>query len=507
MSGRINPTQMTGVTTWKGSVTKENHIYGLFRSEPQKASKVMVNLLANERLPSLDTYLSKEVPVKEYDDDSRLYWDVVMNKKRNVPLVECRRADGSVVSAANEGNVGVAYEPFYLIFDDDLFFRGEVLWGNYNELYPVIVKEDPVAEGSRTKYLVEPYGAGLADGIPAARLLQGELFSWGYAPIERNFSRRVGGVRYSNFVSVSSEWMRIRMHDKIGGEEIGKVLGANFPIVKDGKVTMVSRWMLVATWEIEKQWEEYKSNTLESGVSTEMENGNISNMGLSGNPNRQGSGYKELISYGHEEYYNVFRIKLIDDAMADISYGKIDFKKRKFIIRTGERGAIILSQEAKKEMSGWIPLYGGTSNMPYMKAGANTNFAPTNGVSITNPQVTKWIAANGCEATIVVDSSKDNPEKNKIPHPLGGPAESYKFEIIYASDEKEPNLQKCVAKNAPERRGYQWGPFGNPYDGSVNNMSASYDEDAAEIHYKATFGLKLADPTRVYTLIPNILRG
>lgn len=506
MPVRINPTQMASVTTWKGGVTKENHIYGLFRSEPQKASKVMITLLANERLPSLDTYLSKEVPVKEFEDDTKIFWDVVMNKKRNVSLVEARRADGTPVAAANEGNVGVGYEPFYLIFDEDLFFRGEVLWGNFNEMYPVIVKEDPVQEGTRTKYFVEPYGAGMADGIPAERLLPGELFSWGYAPIERNFSRQVGGVRYSNFVSVSAEWMRIRMHDKIGGEEIGRYLSANFPVNVNGTVKMASRWMLVATWELEKQWEEYKSNTLDSGVSTIMENGEVSNIGLSGNPNRQGSGYNELISYGHQEYYNTFSIKLIEDAIADISFGKIDFKKRKFMVRTGERGLIQASKACKAEMSGWIPLYGGTSNVPYIKGGANTDYTQ-NGVSVTDFQVTKWLSSNGLEVEFVLDSSRDNPDKYKIPHPLGGPAESYRYDIIYAADENEPNLQKCVAKNSPERRGYQWGPFGNPYDGSVNNMHASYDEDAAEVHYKATFGLKLADPTRVYSLIPNILRG
>lgn len=505
MPGRINFSQMAGVTTWKGSVTKENHIYGLFRSEPQKASRIMTTLLTNERLPSLDTYLSN-LPVKEYEDDSRLFWDVIMKKKRNVSLVEARRLDGTAVSSANEGNVGVGYEPFYLVFDEDLFFRGEVLHGNYNETYPVIVKEDPIAEGTRTKYLVEPYGAGMGDGIPAGRLLAGELFSWEYAPIERNFSRRVGGVRYSNFVSVSSEWMRIRMHDKIGGEEIGNNLSANFPIMKNGKPQMVSRWMLAVTWELEKQWEEYKSNTLESGVSTIMENGEVSNMGLSGNPNRQGSGYKELISYGNVDYYNTFAIKLLTDAAADVSYGKLNFKKRKFIVRTGERGLALASREMKKDMSGWLPLYGGTSNVPYMKGGANTEYTD-NGVSISNPQVTKWIGDNGVEFTFVVDSSKDDPEKNKIMHPLGGPAESYVFEIIYAADEQEPNLQKCIAKNSPEKRGYQWGPFGNPYDGSINNMHASYDEDAAEVHYKATFGLRLADPTRVYLLKPNILRG
>lgn len=27
--------------------------------------------------------------------------------------------------------------------------------------------------------------------------------------------------------------------------------------------------------------------------------------------------------------------------------------------------------------------------------------------------------------------------------------------------------------------GFQWGPFANPFTGDTNNMSASFDEDAA----------------------------
>ena len=122
MPGRISNQQMVGVTAWRGTVTKENHLYGLFRSNPQMASNVMTVLMSSMHLPTLNTYLSKEVPVREYEDDSELHWDIVTSAERNIPLVECRRIDGTVVSAANEGNVGVGFEPFYLVFAEDWFF-------------------------------------------------------------------------------------------------------------------------------------------------------------------------------------------------------------------------------------------------------------------------------------------------------------------------------------------------------------------------------------------------
>ena len=509
MPGRISNSQMVGVTAWRGTVTKENHLYGLFRTNPQMASDVMTVLMSSMHLPTLDTYLSREVPVREYEDDSELFWDIVTSSRRNIPLVEARRADGTAV-AAGGANVGVGFEPFYLVFGTDWFALGEVLWGNLNEAYPVIVKEAGRQEGTNTVYLVEPFGANGAAGIPAERLLAGERFSWAYAPIEDNFSRKVGDVRFSSPITMRGDWQRVRLQHKIGGKEIGKRLAANIPVSREvnGKMetAIASRWMLNVTWKIEETWSEYKNNALERGVSTRLENGEYSNFGLSGLANRQGSGFREQQAAGNQSYYTKFSIKLVEDALYGISAGKLDFNKRKFVVRTGERGAALFSKEAKKEMSGWIPLYGGTSNVPYITKGPNTDFAP-NGVTVSDLQVTRWIAPNGLDVTIMVDSSKDDLQTNKLMHPLGGTAESYRFDVFYAADEDQPNVQKCVVKGQPEFRGYQWGPFFNPFTGEANNNYASFDEDAAVVHYKATLGIVIYDPTRCISLIPAILQA
>lgn len=500
---------MVGVTAWKGTVTKDNHLYGLFRTNPQMASDVMTVLMSSMHLPTLDTYLSKEVPVREYEDDSELFWDVVASSRRNIPLVEARTMSGETVTAG-KGTIGQNFEPFYLVFPTDWFALGEVLWGELNEVYPMIVKEEGRQEGTNTVYLVEMFGADGANGIPAEQLLAGRKFSWAYAPVEENFSRKVGDVRFSTPVSMRGDWQRVRLQHKVGGKELGKRLAANIPVSREvngrTETAIASRWMLAVTWKIEETWNEYKNNALDRGVSTRMENGEYSNFGLSGLANRQGSGFRQQQAAGNQTYYTKFRIGLIEDALYGISAGKLDFSKRKFVIRTGERGAMLFSKEAKKEMSGWIPLYGGTSNVPYIKSGASTDFAP-NGVSVTDLQITKWISSNGLEATIMIDSSKDDLQTNKIMHPLGGPAESYRFDIFYASDEEQPNVQKCMVKGQPELRGYQWGPFANPFTGEMNNASASFDEDAAVVHYKATLGLVIYDPTRCVSLIPAILQA
>lgn len=506
MPGQINPSQRVGVTAWRGTVTKDNHLYNIFRANPQKASDIMTVLMSSMHLPTLDTYLSREVPVRQYADDSPLFWDVIGSSRRNIPLVEARRADGTKVTSGS-ANVGVGFEPFYLVFGTDWFADGEVLWGNLNEVYPVIVKEPGHAEGTNTVYLVEPFGARGAAGIPAERLLAGERFSWAYAPVENNLSRKVGDIRFTSPTSMSAEWQHVRIQHKIGGKELGKRIGVNIPVMgKDGKVQVLNRWMHYVTWQLEQTWTEYKNNSLERGVSTIMENGEVSNFGKSGLPNRQGMGFRDLMAMGNQQQYTKFSLGMIEDGLMGISAGKLDYKKRKFVIRTGERGALLFSREAKKEMSGWIPLYGNTGPN-YLTKGPETNFTNGNAATISDPQITRWISGNGLDVTIMIDASKDDLQTNKIMHPLGGPAESYRFDIFYAADEDQPNVQKCMIEGNPERRGYQWGPFYNPFTGQSDNNFASFDEDAAVVHYKADQGILMYDMTRVISFIPAILQG
>ena len=54
-------------------------------------------------------------------------------------------------------------------------------------------------------------------------------------------------------------------------------------------------------------------------------------------------------------------------------------------------------------------------------------------------------------------------------------------------------------------RGYQFGPFRNPFTGATNNQYASFDEDSAVFHRMAVLGAIVFDPNRTAALIPSIL--
>ena len=240
MAGQLGKFQMVGFDGWKG-LTKLNHLSAIFQMAPQKASNLMVQLLAAKRGKTLDTFLS-QFPVKEFEDDSEYYWDVVGSSKKNIPLVEARDEDGKKVEAT-DGPVGAGTTPFYLVFAEDYFADGEVIFGNLNQVYPFRILGDARMEGTNAVYKVELMG-GNTTGCPSDRLQAGERFSVGFAPVERELSRKVGDIRFSTPVSMRNEWTTIRIQHKVTGSMLGRKLAVGIPMVEEtangGKVRKIA---------------------------------------------------------------------------------------------------------------------------------------------------------------------------------------------------------------------------------------------------------------------------
>jgi hypothetical protein len=499
MAGKLGKFQMTGFQHWKG-LTKENHLGSAFLSAPQKATNLMVQLLAYHRGKTLDTFLS-QFPVREFEDDSEYTWDVVGSSRRNIPLIEARDENGTPVTAST-GMVGVGTVPFYLVFPEDWFADGEYIVGNLNELYQFRVLGDPRMEGTNAVYKVELAGGNTA-GCPAERLLAGERFSIEAAFVEKELSRKVGDVRFSTPVSMRNEWSNIRIQHKEPGSNLNKKLAVGIPIVKDGKKDVKNMWMHLVDYEVEVQFSEYKNNALAFGRSNRNANGEYMNIGKSGNVIKTGAGLFEQMEVANTMYYNTFSIKLLEDALYELSAAKLDLGDRYFVIKTGERGAIQFHKAVLNAVSGWTQ-YLSDGNAALIKK--TTSNLHSNALS-AGFQFVEYLAPNGVRVKIDVDPFYDDPVRNKVMHPNGGVAMSYRYDILYIGTMDQPNIFKCQIKGQPEYRGYQWGPFRNPFTGASNNQYASFDEDAAVIHKYATLGICLLDPTRTMSLIPSILQG
>ena len=243
---------MVGFQHWKG-LTKENHLGSIFQLAPQKATNLMVQLLAFYRGKTLDTFLN-QFPTKEFEDDSEYYWDVIGSSRRNIPLIEARDENGNVVTAGS-ANVGAGTVPFYLVFGEDWFADGEYIVGNLNEVYQFRIIAEPRMEGTNAVYKVELAG-GNTTGCPAERLIAGERFSVEAAFVEKEMSRKVGDVRFSSPVSMRNEWSTIRIQHKVEGSMLNKKLAVGIPIMKPtvGRYTksVATMWMHNVDWEVEQ---------------------------------------------------------------------------------------------------------------------------------------------------------------------------------------------------------------------------------------------------------------
>lgn len=511
MAGKILPKfQMMGFQSWKG-LTSDNHLGALFQSEPQRATNLMVKLLAYNVGSSLESFLA-QFPTKYFENDSEFFWDVMASAQRNIPLVEARDENGQTIDSESGANVGAGITRFYLVFAEDWFADGEVIVGHMNEKYMFRILGDAKIEGTNYVYTVELMGANTT-GVPRERLMPGERFSVEYAPVEKELSRKVGDVRFSSPISMRNEWTTIRISHKEAGNKLGKKVAFGIPMVREGKNGAQERgtsnmWMHYVDWQTQLEWSGYKNKALAFGRTNRNSNGEYLNFGKSGNVIRMGSGIFEQAEVANVMYYNdtASIMRLILDALYELSEGKLEYSNRKFIIKTGERGALLFNRAASMLGSGWTPLglkY--SEGNPPAITKTTADFAPGTAVRLTDYQITEWQAPNGVFVKLDVDSFYDDKVRNKIYHPEGGVAFSYRFDIWYVGAEEQPNIQKCEIQGEPELWGYEWG-FRNPFTGAKSNMNMSYDEDSCVFHKQATFGAVVYDPTRMVSIIPSILQ-
>jgi hypothetical protein len=503
MAGKLSKFQKQSFEHWKGT-SKLNHLGGIFQLQPQKATNLMVQLLAWYKGKTLDTFLS-QFPTKEFDSDDEYTWDVIGSALRNIPLVEARTVDGAAIS--NETVLGANGEPFYLVFAEDWFADGEVIVGELNEIYPLRVLGNGRNEGTNTVYKVELMG-GITAGMPVEELAAGKRFSVEYAPVERELSRKVGDIRFASPVAMRNEFTTIRIQHKVSGAMLNKKVAFGIPVTREtnGRYVKdtVNMWMHEVQWQLEQQWNNYKNNVLAFGRSNRNRNGEYLNIGKSGEVIRMGAGLYEQMEVSNTLPYNTFSLKLIEDALYELSAAKLGFNERTFVIKTGERGAIQFHKAVLDTVSGWaaFQLQGDGVNL-VRKANSPLH---ENALS-AGFQFVEFQAPNGVKVKIDVDPYYDDPVRNKIMHPNGGPAFSYRYDIFDIGTMDQPNIFKVAVKGQNgDYTSYEWG-LRNPFTGQMGNPYMSHDEDSATIHKMTTTGVCVLDPTRTMSLIPAILVG
>lgn len=445
--------QMLEFSHWRG-LTKKNHLGAIFGQQPQKATELMIQLLATHRGKNVETYLS-QFPTKYFDTDDEFYWQLVGSSRRNIPLVEARYHDGTVIASDTDPNAGIAGRPIYLVFDEDWFANGNVIAGPHNEAYPLRVLAEPTIEGTRYVYKCELMGA-VTGGMPAADLLIGNRYSVEYSPVESDLSRKVGDIRFTSPISMRNEFSTIRISHKVPGNMLGRKLCFGIPVIPSGggKTVIQNLWIHHVDYKIEETFSEEKAYITMYGTSNRTADGEYKNFGQSGNVIKQGSGIREQMEVANTTYYNTFSLKLIEDILMELSVSKLEFGERRFILRTGERGAVQFHKAVLDYVSGWQAFnYLRSSGNPAVIE--NTQSKLHSNALTAGFQFTEFKAPNGVIVGVEVDPLYDDLVRNKILHPDGGVAESYRYDILYIGTMDQPNIQIAKVKGEEEYRGYQ----------------------------------------------------
>lgn len=501
MSGKLSKFQTKPFTTWN-SIMKENSLAAMGFIKPNYLSSFMTQLLAFKNGKSLDTYLDK-LPLYEVDNDQEIIWDVIGSNRRNIPLVAAYDDQKKTVNATN---LGVNGAKFYLEFAEAYFFKGEVIFGNLNEKYQIRIIEEPKEVGANYLYTCECYGHD-TKGIPPSRLQAGERFSTAYAPVGREFSRGVGGINGSLPTTMRNEFSVIRIKHKVPGNRLDQKLAVGVPVLKkdaNGNTVSdtVNKWILLEDYLLEEKFRMYKNNIMMFGTSTRHDDGTYTNIDFGGAVLKQGSGLREQQEAGNVMYYDTFSLKLLIDALGSISAGKIGFKNRTFLVHTGELGAIQFHQAVLRDGSGWTQIV--LDNNSVKAVQQTTSELHPNALK-AGFQFTEFIAPNGIHVKLEVDDMYDDPVRNKIKMPNSTyVAESARYDIYDIGTPDEPNIQKVGIKGRPEVRSIVAG-IRDPWSGRWSVNGAATDEDGSTIHKMAWTGVIIKDPTRVMSLIPNIL--
>ena len=486
---------------WSG-LTLKNHIGAIFGTQPQLVSPLTTVLLQNSGMKNLDTTLSL-FPEKVLSSADDFVWKVVGSDERNIPIAGYAQVNGADVVV---GNVGAGRTVFQLVFAEKWFTKMHVIAGPRPDTYQVRILGEPYENGTSYTYDCEVWGGqeSLA-GIPFDEFTPGNRFSIESAYAEDELSIQGAGIQFTSPYLMRNSVSTLRMEHKVSGAMIDcKVEPVYFAGIETrdpntGKVHKSTTWMQEVYWQFEKSFSRIKSRTIMFGRTNRDEKGRYLNKGNANIEIKAGSGIREQMEVSNTISYNKFTIRLLEDVLSELSEGKLDWNERKFMMRTGERGAAQFNRAATQAASGWKSLFDNT-NQNAIK-GVSSKFHAN--AFEAGFQFTEWRAPNNIHIMLEVDPMYDDKVRNKILHPDGGVAESYRYDILYIGSMEEPNIQKIKVRGDDELRGYMAGirdPFSGRRGGVMQLM-----EDSATMTAMCGTGAMVKDPSRTLTLKPTIL--
>jgi len=488
---KISPFQMTEAQSWSG-LTTTNHMGAIYQANPQMASKLMTRINQTNFGLDLDTYLDQFTPLY-LDSDDDFEWDLIGSAKKNVPLVEAR-ISGTAVTAADQA--GLNFTEVELVFGEQWFSDENVIVGEKNEVYSLQVIADPTPEGTNWVYRTKLITGDANLFVPFEELAAGKKFSKEWSLVEQTLSKKGGLINFTSPFKMRNSFSMIRMQHTVPGNMIDRPMATAWK-GDDNKV--YKTWTQYEDFQFDNQFKLEKNKLLMFARSNKASDGSYKNFGKSGFIKKQGAGIRQQMEASNTSFYNDFSIDYLLNVLLDLSEGKLPTDQREFVLRTGERGAVQFHKALESHSQLFTPL---RDDSRMYKASNATGAKMGYGYG---GQFIEYMGPQGIKVSLSIDSMYDDRERNKILHPDGGVAESYRYDILdVGTSDGEPNIRKVYVKGQENFMGYEPGlrhPFSR---GGERNIMAN-STDGYTYHRGTICGAMVKDPSRTASLIPNIL--
>ncbi len=495
------PFQLRDATTWNG-LTRETHLVNAFGDEPQYLDKVIRNIFNVNWGVSFDEYLN-QFDTKYVDEDKMYRWKLQGRDERNIPLLAVwEDEDGATALGTNNPRPGINNTRFYMDFPEDYFSVTSVITGEKPDMYHLRVMSEPVqVSANRYRYEVQLVTGDSEFFVPLTELEAGTRWSLDYGLVERYLSKDGLDISFASPFTMQNRASMFRLKHIVPGEMINQ--GKNKPLVfgfkgEDG-VTRTA-WLSALEYEWWKQYKRVKNRMVFYGKSTLSEDGVSNMLGTSGNVIEAGMGIREQISPSSKHYFDTLTWETLVNTLLELSIGKDPMDQRHFVIGTGTYGLQYLHD--------MIATYLGANDYQWLGDQTGRAFSwDGDNLHLKTGQFKGFATISGLKVSFMHIDHYDDNIRNKLRHPNGGPAESYRMTIMNMGSKSEPNIHKIRIKGDDPVYGISPGlrdPFNKGGVGRPKIMAT--DIDGYVMNCMDKEGAVVIDPSSVLEFIPSILR-
>lgn len=462
---------------YMSGMTDKNHLSRYIQDYgPEKFSQIMIQAFSNRQIDSnpLLELTEGQGKVRYLSGQSDSWtWDMALSRYKPLRIVE--NLESGNLTAGLDGI------PFRLKLDKDWFTNGDVISCDRRNTQ-VRIGEEPIYQESNgfvyTVYLVTDSPA--TDYYPQKNMASAVE----YVKLYSMYPERASQASKLHFLPTAKllDYLpdMIRLEHEITGYADKRVL-MTATAGPDGTPQNNPRWFKRAELEFWKTFYKMQNDSLTWGrTSTHLK-------GESGYNLRTPHGLWQKLDLGNVYHYGKFSIKLLEEYLISIFFGRVDGKNRDVVLLTGEYGMKLFSQAIRDEVGSFGLFI--NSDKAITGTGRDmgfgyqfTKFYPINGGTVT----LKWLPS--------LDTDLTNFEKGNGAFP----PTSATFIILDLSGDNSDNIQLVKHKEA-EEYGYIVGtasPFG-PLNGSL----ISNARDGYSMIGKTRCGIHINDLTRTGKLV------